>query len=166
MRKVLQVAKNDMPSAIKTLFTVLEGQKPDWTPLLSSVKSQEGPLTRTRAFTWPVDETQHGVVNEERIEWDIIHPAGSNGMDSPSLTVIKNDVTSQELIHRGFFSNIFKGSWRHRIVAVKVLELTTECDAFKSEIEAWKSLNHPNILRIYGASDPNQDPLGFSSAHT
>ncbi|KAF5391061.1 hypothetical protein D9757_003090 [Collybiopsis confluens] len=161
MQKVLQVAGKDMPKAIRSLLAALEGHKPDWRPVQNSVEYQVKSLPHTRAFTWPLDNKQEGVLDSERIESDITRLADRNDMDLPSLTLSKNDITFQELIGRGFFSNVFKGSWRHRIVAIKVLERATERDVFVSEIKAWKSLSHPNILRIYGASVPGQDPPRF-----
>lgn len=47
------------------------------------------------------------------------------------------------------------------MVAIKILEKSTKRETFVSEVNVWKSLNHPNILRLYGASDPQQDTPWF-----
>ncbi|KAE9393011.1 hypothetical protein BT96DRAFT_255326 [Gymnopus androsaceus JB14] len=73
----------------------------------------------------------------------------------------RNDIIFQELIGRGFFSNVYKGTWRHRAIAIKVLERSTNRETFLAEVAVWKSLNHPNVLRLYGASDPSQDVPRF-----
>ncbi|KIK64037.1 hypothetical protein GYMLUDRAFT_241258 [Collybiopsis luxurians FD-317 M1] len=161
MQKVLQVAGKDMPKAIRTLLAVLEGHGPNWKPTPGSAFQTQKQLPRTRAFTWPLDEKQESILDAEHIESDIVRLVDRNDTDLPSWTVEKGDVSFQELVGRGFFSNVFKGTWRHRAVAIKVLERTTQRDMFLSEIGVWKSLKHPNILRIYGASDPQQNVPWF-----
>jgi serine/threonine protein kinase len=52
----------------------------------------------------------------------------------------------------GYISTVYKGTWRKRIVAIKALATTTPRKLFTHEIEIWKSLNHPNVLELYGAS--------------
>lgn len=52
----------------------------------------------------------------------------------------------------GFFSEVFQGVWKGRIVAIKVLSEVTPSDLFVREIKVWRSLNHPNVLKLYGAS--------------
>ncbi|KAJ3767719.1 kinase-like domain-containing protein [Lentinula raphanica] len=158
MQKVLQVAGNDMPKAIRTLLGVLEGRGPHWKPTPGSAMHNTNlKLPHTRAFTWPLDERQGSVLDGEYIESDIARLVQRTDTDLPSWTIGKSDVTFQERIGRGFFSNVYKGTWRHRTIAIKVLEPTTLRDTFLSEINIWKTLNHPNILRLYGASDPESD---------
>jgi len=52
----------------------------------------------------------------------------------------------------GLFSEVFQGTWKGRTVAIKVLSEVTPQDLFVREIKVWKSLVHPNILELYGAS--------------
>jgi serine/threonine protein kinase len=56
---------------------------------------------------------------------------------------------------------VYKGTWRGRIVAIKVIADTTPRKLFVREIEIWKSLRHPNVLRLYGASSASGDPPWF-----
>ncbi|KAJ3754577.1 kinase-like domain-containing protein [Lentinula raphanica] len=149
-----------MPKAIRTLLGVLEGRGPHWKPTPgSAIHNTNLKLPHTRAFTWPLDGRQGSVLDGEHIESDIARLVQRTDTDLPSWTIGKyvSDVTFQERIGRGFFSNVYKGTWRHRTIAIKVLEPTTLRDTFLSEINIWKSLNHPNILRLYGASDPESD---------
>lgn len=93
MQKVLQVAGKDMPKAIRTLLLVLEGKGPHWTPPPSSAlrSTKQLPL-HTRAFTWPLDEKQMGVLDGEHIESDIAAAqrlVQGYDMDLPSWTVAK-----------------------------------------------------------------------------
>ncbi|KAJ4471561.1 kinase-like domain-containing protein [Lentinula aciculospora] len=163
MQNVLQVAGKDMLKAIRTLLGVLKERGVHWKPTPgSAMRSANLKLPHTRAFTWPLDERQGSVLDGEFIESDIARLAQRTDTDLPSWTIGKSDVAFQELIGRGFFSNVYKGTWRHRTVAIKVLEPTTQRDTFLSELNVWKSLNHPNILRLYGTSDPQ--PESFSPA--
>ena len=61
----------------------------------------------------------------------------------------------------GFFSDVYKGKWRGRTVAIKVLAETTPRKLFLNEAEIWKSLHHPHVLELYGASSTTSDPPWF-----
>ncbi|KAF9069964.1 kinase-like domain-containing protein [Rhodocollybia butyracea] len=162
MQKVLQVASKDMLKAIRTLLAVLEGRDPHWRPPPSSAMRSTKQLPHTRAFTWPLDEREGNILDGEHIESGIARLVQQqNETTLPSWTVEKSDVSFQELIGRGFFSNVYKGTWRHRTVAIKVLERSTKREAFLSEVDVWKSFRHPNILRLYGTSDPYKDNTWF-----
>ena len=71
------------------------------------------------------------------------------------------EVDRDKKIGIGFFSDVYKGTWRGRIVAIKVLADTTPRNLFVREIEIWKTLRHPNVLRLYGASSASGDPPWF-----
>jgi len=64
-------------------------------------------------------------------------------------------------IGMGFFSEVFEGRWKSRTVAIKVLSEVTPSDLFVREIKVWKSLNHPNVLKLYGASSATGNPPWF-----
>ncbi|KAE9393044.1 kinase-like protein [Gymnopus androsaceus JB14] len=164
MQRVLQVAGKDMPTAIRTLLMVLEGKGSHWKAPPSSAMRSTQQLPHTRSFTWPLDGKQASVLDGEHIESDIAavqRLVQGYDMNLPSWTIEKSDIIFQELIGRGFFSNVYKGTWRHRAIAIKVLERSTNRETFLAEVAVWKSLNHPNVLRLYGASDPSQDVPRF-----
>jgi abelson tyrosine-protein kinase 1 len=70
----------------------------------------------------------------------------------PSWTITKYEVDRESKIDAGFFSDVYKGTWRGLTVAVKVLTETTPRKLFVREIEIWKNLRHPNVLPLCGAS--------------
>jgi serine/threonine protein kinase len=76
---------------------------------------------------------------------------------SPSRYEIDRD----EKIGIGFFSDVFRGTWRGRTVAIKVLAESTPRTLFVREIGIWKTLHHPNVLPLYGASSATGDPPWF-----
>ena len=61
----------------------------------------------------------------------------------------------------GFFSDVYKGRWRGRTVAIKVLAETTPRKLFVNEVEIWKHLHHPHVLELCGASSTSCDPPWF-----
>lgn len=66
-----------------------------------------------------------------------------------------------EKIGVGFFSDVYKGTWRGRTVAIKVLAETTPRTLFVREMGIWKTLRHANVLQLYGASSATGDPPWF-----
>jgi serine/threonine protein kinase len=67
----------------------------------------------------------------------------------------------EEKIAVGFFSDVYKASWRQRTVAVKVLASSTPRKAFLKEMQVWMKLDHPNVLPLFGASSARGDPPWF-----
>ncbi|EIN05641.1 hypothetical protein PUNSTDRAFT_46534 [Punctularia strigosozonata HHB-11173 SS5] len=79
----------------------------------------------------------------------------------PSWTITRYEVDRDEKIGVGFFSDVYKGTWRGRTVAIKCLAPTTPKAAFVHEIAIWKKLDHPNVQTLYGASSASSDPPWF-----
>lgn len=71
------------------------------------------------------------------------------------------EVDRESKIGVGFFSDVYKGKWRGRTVAIKVLAESTPRKLFIREISIWKTLQHPNVLQLYGASSASGDPPWF-----
>lgn len=61
----------------------------------------------------------------------------------------------------GFFSDVFRATWHHHTVAVKVLKPGTSKRIFLHEMCVWKKLNHPNVLVLLGASSAVGEPPWF-----
>lgn len=61
----------------------------------------------------------------------------------------------------GFFSDVFRGTWRGRTVAIKVLTDATPRELFQREIAIWRALSHRNVLPLFGASSASGDPPWF-----
>src|ERR1700749_1925362 len=61
----------------------------------------------------------------------------------------------------GSFSSVYRGTWKNRTIAVKLLSPTTPRELFLHEIQIWSRLNHPNVLKIYGASSATSEPPWF-----
>jgi serine/threonine protein kinase len=71
------------------------------------------------------------------------------------------EVDLDERIGMGYFSDVFKGSWHGRTVAIKALAPSTPKKAFVHEMAIWKTLHHPNVQILCGASSTSGDPPWF-----
>ncbi|KIJ58311.1 hypothetical protein HYDPIDRAFT_90991 [Hydnomerulius pinastri MD-312] len=87
------------------------------------------------------EEAYGGMGDEEAAPWDL-----------PSWTITRYEVDRTRKIGIGFFSDVYLGRWHDHVVAIKVLAPTTPRALFVREITIWRSLRHPNVLRLYGAS--------------
>ncbi|KAH9476525.1 putative serine/threonine-protein kinase [Psilocybe cubensis] len=79
----------------------------------------------------------------------------------PTWTITKYEVDRGQMIGVGFFSTVYKGTWKGRTVAIKVLADTTPRKLFQREMGIWKTLRHANVLPLYGASSATGDPPWF-----
>ncbi|KAG1873935.1 hypothetical protein F4604DRAFT_1582487, partial [Suillus subluteus] len=70
----------------------------------------------------------------------------------PSWTITRYEVDRFEMIGQGSFSRVYAGSWRDRVVAIKVLHDFTPASTFRREVELWRRLRHPQVVRMFGAS--------------
>ncbi|GLB41362.1 putative protein tyrosine kinase [Lyophyllum shimeji] len=115
-------------------------------------------LKMLMSSTWPVDRfeaSELGLLDREFIEKELraMQLAYKGPLPSlPSWTITKFEIDLGELIGRGFFSTVYRGSWGGRSVAIKVLEVHTSKELFTNEVNVWKTLDHPNLLELYGAS--------------
>ncbi|KAF8957169.1 hypothetical protein BDZ97DRAFT_1707220 [Flammula alnicola] len=203
MLEVLQIGRQEMPDAIKTLQRALERlSERDGESLESSIigngvvtgkitrkvsvkevdgLSGEGNTTLERSETTiSVDSSSSSVGSmsggssteskqRDTLDWEFIETGidclrrMSRGVETavPSWTITKYEVDRDDKIGVGFFSDVYKGMWRGRCVAIKVLAETTPRNLFVREIEIWKQLRHPNVLPLYGASSATGDPPWF-----
>ena len=203
MLEVLQIGRQEMPDAIKTLQRALE-RVVDWERTGEGMGMEEnldspprgvvlGKVVRRVSVK---DDGVGGEVNYAETALNIESPGAStsssssgaaggwggrggsgkvrkdtldrefieNGIDAlrrmsrgmetnlPSWTITKYEVDRESKIGVGFFSDVYKGTWRGSAVAVKVLAETTPRKVFVREIEIWKNLRHPNVLPLCGAS--------------
>jgi len=69
--------------------------------------------------------------------------------------IAPNEVTIISRFARGSFSTVYKGKWCSALIAVKVVDFDIEdpniYESFLDEVSLLSMLNHPNILRFFGA---------------
>ncbi|KXN85940.1 Dual specificity protein kinase splB [Leucoagaricus sp. SymC.cos] len=182
---ILQIKRQDMPEAIKTLQRALErviererepesptvGAKAP--PLLKNSTRNDKSVGQQRYGTLDSTSSSAGSVGtadkKDTLEREFLESGiealvrMSRGVDTnlPSWTITKYEVDREKKIGIGFFSDVYKGTWRGRTVAIKVLADTTPRELFRREVAIWKTLRHPNVLELYGASSTAGDPPWF-----
>lgn len=163
MIRVLQVGRDEMPEAIKALQRALEAEveretiaaEQEEAVLVASVSaaaSVEG-ANLSRSATVASEEsrktssdgssrsrrTPRDTLDREFIETgiDALRRLSTAEVTLPSWTITRYEVDREEKIGIGFFSDVYKGTWRDRMVAIKVLAPTTPRQLFVHEVRVW-----------------------------
>ncbi|THH30137.1 hypothetical protein EUX98_g4033 [Antrodiella citrinella] len=201
MIRVLQVSRDEMPEALKTLQRALEKvveqqetdehaqaevaavevpkvTEPGADLVRSStvVSTQSASTDRSRTTTTTSassksrSRSSRDTLDQEFIESGIesLRRLSVTFSDSPlplsslpSWTITRYEVDRDAKIGMGFFSDVYRGRWRTRQVAIKVLAETTPRRLFIHEVGIWKTLKHTNVLELLGASSTTGDPPWF-----
>jgi abelson tyrosine-protein kinase 1 len=165
MIEVLQIARSEMPEAIKTMQRALEqvvddGQfGVDESGLTVVSPTSPGQLSYISGISGSGD-----TLDREFIETGIDalrRLSAGTDLGLPSWTITRYEVDLDAKIGFGFFSEVYRGSWRQHTVAIKVLAQMTPRKIFINEIEIWKKLYHPNVIELLGASSAAGDPPWF-----
>ena len=56
-----------------------------------------------------------------------------------------------EVVGKGAFGVVSRAKWKSKDVAVKLIETESERKAFMTELKQLSRVNHPNIVKLYGA---------------
>jgi abelson tyrosine-protein kinase 1 len=174
MIEVLQIARSEMPEAIKTLERALErlaedGQQVTEENTIAPLPSQHKDAGNgSGPFVNPGDSTA-GEGSADPLDREFIETGIgalrrlSKGADLglPSWTITRFEIDLEERVGVGFFSDVYRGTWREHTVAVQVLTETTPRKIFLREVGIWKSLYHPNVLELFGASSASGEPPWF-----
>ncbi len=173
MIEVLQIARSELPEAIKTMQRALEhvvedGRlEADESGLTLASPSSQGHLDG-EGVQQPLGDSGSGssgdTLDREFIESGIDALRRlSKGTDLglPSWTITRYEVDLEAKVGFGFFSEVYRGTWRQHTVAIKVLAETTPRKIFVHEVEIWKKLCHPNVIELLGASSTSGDPPWF-----
>ncbi|KAH9924941.1 hypothetical protein B0H21DRAFT_886279 [Amylocystis lapponica] len=174
--RVLQVGRDEMPEAIKALQRALESEvAADQQQDAASPTVPDGGAALARRGTLGSVESRHtassgrsrralgDTLDREFIETgiDALRRLSGAEVALPSWTITRYEVDREEKIGIGFFSDVYRGTWRGRTVAIKVLAETTSRQLFVHEATIWKSLQHANVLELLGASSASSDPPWF-----
>ena len=57
-----------------------------------------------------------------------------------------------QVVGRGAFGVVSRAVWRDQNVAVKLIETESERRAFITELKQLSRVDHPNIVKLFGAS--------------
>ncbi|KAF7376375.1 Protein kinase domain-containing protein [Mycena sanguinolenta] len=178
MIRVLQVGREEFPEALKTLQRALERvgvvNNPPSPPApflevpaaLANGSSSPGAHSIERSISASSSATSgtaastsaavgRDMLDREFMESgiDALRRLSRGGeMGLPSWTITRYEVDRDVKIGMGFFSDVYRGTWRNRTVAIKVLAECTPRELFIKEVGIWKEFRHPHVLELYGAS--------------
>ncbi|KAJ7079089.1 hypothetical protein B0H15DRAFT_520827 [Mycena belliarum] len=178
MVRVLQVGREEMPEALKTLQRALErvgvvnnppspsAPPVEAPPFHASASSTLAPQSIERSITTSSSGSSgssgmgtnavsgRDVLDREFMECgiDALRRMSSGELGLPGWTITRYEVDRDVKIGMGFFSDVYRGTWRNRTVAIKVLAPCTPRELFLKEVNIWKGFNHPHVLELYGAS--------------
>ncbi|KAJ7217776.1 hypothetical protein GGX14DRAFT_550000 [Mycena pura] len=175
MIRVLQVGREEFPEALKTLQRALERVGVVTNPpsplalietytMSTNASSTLAPQSIERSITTSSSGSStvgssatigRDMLDREFMESGIdalrrMSKAGDLGL--PSWTITRYEVDRDLKIGMGFFSDVYRGRWRNRTVAIKVLAECTPRELFVKEVAIWKEFRHPHVLELYGAS--------------
>lgn len=176
MIKILQVGRDEMPEAIKTLQRALEKEvererereeaeaKAEEEAVLveaataaaqaakvNTVVIAGATLSRSATVASRASETSESTtasssrrttaaprdtLDREFIETgiDALRRLSGAEVRLPSWTITRYEVEREEKIGLGFFSDVYRGTWRSQVVAIKVLAPTTPRELFVHEV--------------------------------
>ena len=177
MIDVLQVAHSEMPEAIKTLERALEPiaeeRRINTDVRLERSTVRQSPHQEERQGNGPsVDPGGTGAASQfsaDELDREFIKTgidalrrlSKGADLDLPRWTITRYEIDLEAKVGVGFFSNVYRGTWRKQTVAVKVLSETTPRKIFLREVKIWKLLYHPNVLELFGASSASGEPPWF-----
>ena len=171
MFEVFQIARSEMPEAIKTLERAFErvvegGHTEESTAALPSPQQEAGKGNGTSGELGNKSSSQYDAdaLDRKFIESGINalrRLSKCTGLNLPNWTITRYEIELEEKVGFGSFSYVYRGSWRKNTVAIKVLAETTPRKVFLREVEIWRSLYHPNVLQLFGASSASGEPPWF-----
>ncbi|KZT05047.1 uncharacterized protein LAESUDRAFT_750759 [Laetiporus sulphureus 93-53] len=187
MIRVLQVGRDEMPEAIKALQRALEAEtnremiasELEDTVMVASISSAAAGVGANLTRSMTVASVESKRTASDRSNGSYRMPRDTldrefmeSGIDAlrrismadtslPSWVITLYEVDRDEKIGIGFFSDVYKGTWKEHTVAIKVLAETTPRKLFIQEVNIWKQLKHPHVLELLGASSTTADPPWF-----
>ncbi|KAF9450745.1 hypothetical protein P691DRAFT_664706 [Macrolepiota fuliginosa MF-IS2] len=146
MLEFLQVPREDILEAIKSMQRHLEHRKSD-------KQSATGTGLHDSKDTLDREFIETGI--------DSLRRMSKSSTSLPGWTITRFEIDCGSRIGVGFFSDVYEGMWRGQAVAVKVLRDFSSSRLFVREVEIWKSLDHPNVVELLGASSASGNPPWF-----
>ncbi|KAL1669009.1 hypothetical protein GGF50DRAFT_45197 [Schizophyllum commune] len=188
LMRVLEVDGAEIPEAVRALQRALEGalRKVEGEKAgLSrdgSLAEKGGAASRRQSKRRSGDDyaeeeqdpdpyAAHDMLDREFMESGIdamrrmSRPGGQSSMlqpwDLPDWTITRYEIDREIKIGVGYFSDVYKGTWKGRAVAIKVLAPTTPRKLFVREAGIWRGLRHRNVLQLFGASSAVEGGMWF-----
>ena len=172
--EALQIEPGEIPEVIKTLERVrdriVKGGHPDTeestTALPSPPQEEAGKGNGPSVELGDKNPSQCGAdtLDREFIETGIDalqRLSQCTDLNLPNWTITWYEIECEERVGFGSFSYVYRGLWWKKTVAIKVLAETTPRKVFLREVKIWKRLDHPNVLKLFGASSAREGSPWF-----
>ncbi|VDB84662.1 unnamed protein product [Peniophora sp. CBMAI 1063] len=171
MIEVLQIGRDEMPEAIRTLQRVLQHDAeivPHSRRHTLRIGEHRGsrnrlpmdsPTTNTDSFT--LDAFDRTFIGESIQALTRLTLKQGDELKVPSWTITRHEIEIEKKIGIGFSSDVYRGRFQSQVVAIKILTAASPREFFVREINIWIRLQHPNVLKLLGASSTTGDPPWF-----
>jgi len=166
MIEILQISRDEIPGVIETLRRALERESRREQDVEAAIEGVE--ITSKKSMSLHSQAGSNmcptSTLFSELLKSGIGALMGMGkgiGLSPPPWTTIMRwEIDCDGKIGTGF-SNVYRGTWGGMAVAVRVLTPTAPRELFIREVEIWKSLSHPNVLKFLGASSFSGEPPFF-----
>lgn len=143
----LEIERNEVAEIMKAMRRQLESMRQAFSRTTATVSD---------SALAEMELLDASIVSMSKLRCMQVRGAGTDNpllpWELPSWTITRYEVDRFEMIGQGSFSRVYAGSWRDRVVAVKVLHDFTPASTFRREVELWRRLKHPQVVRMFGAS--------------
>uniref|UniRef100_A0A8V8TR17 Mitogen-activated protein kinase kinase kinase 7 n=8 Tax=Boreoeutheria TaxID=1437010 RepID=A0A8V8TR17_HUMAN len=112
----------------------------------SSSSSSAGEMIEAPSQVLNFEEIDYKEIEVEEVS-EARHGDAGPGLPRPRLCL----VPALKVVGRGAFGVVCKAKWRAKDVAIKQIESESERKAFIVELRQLSRVNHPNIVKLYGA---------------
>ncbi|GJE89108.1 hypothetical protein PsYK624_052000 [Phanerochaete sordida] len=154
------VGRRDTAESSNQLGPSLSRKADEHAPEAESEPHRRSSLASSSAATTTTTHTSHDTLDREFMEsvkaslvrLSIASGRPATELSLPSWTITRYEVDLERQVGHGSFSEVWRGRYRGRAVAVKVLQSWTPRDMFLREVHVWDDLRHPNVLEMVGAS--------------
>ncbi|KAL1695922.1 hypothetical protein GGG16DRAFT_44228 [Schizophyllum commune] len=175
LMRVLEVDGAEIPEAVRALQRALEGAAAEGGDTLGGDAGYDTEPDDQDDYAEeeqdPDPYAAHDMLDREFMESGIdamrrmSRPGGQSSMlqpwDLPDWTITRYEIDREIKIGVGYFSDVYKGTWKGRAVAIKVLAPTTPRKLFVREAGIWRGLRHRNVLQLFGASSAVEGGMWF-----
>ena len=172
--EVLQIAPNEIPEVIKTLERVrdriVKGGHLDTEESTTALPSpQQEEAENGNGLSVELGDKIPSQCGADTLDREFVETgidalqrlSKCTDLSLPNWTITWYEIECEEKIGFGSFSYVYRGLWWKKTVAIKVLAETTSRKVFLREVKIWKKLDHPNVLKLLGASSAREGSPWF-----